>query len=364
MPEESPSSCYMEISREDLRSNAKLISDYVGVPVIGVIKCDGYGVSVQEAAAAWVSAGVTMFGVSDPLEAFTLREAGYSDVEILLLAPVSDEHLRDALIEQNVILTVSGLSCAQFYTQYSGTKPIRVHVAVDTGMGRFGTAWTDSHELLKIYQTDGLHFEGIFSHFSSSFESQYQKTSIQLERFLSAVSGLESQGIPVGIRHIANSCAALRFPETRLDAVRIGSGLVGRLLAPVPVALKKVGVFKAYVVDRRTLKKGETTGYASICTMKADTEIAVVAIGHYNGFGVLKRPERNRPLDLLRFLRQAFSLYRTAPAVYYQGKPLKVVGRIGTQYTLVDAGGTDLSFGSVVTAEADLLFPNTHHKYI
>ena len=71
------SSCYLEISREDLAFNAKAITEYVGVPVIGVVKCDGYGVSGPEAARAWVSAGVTTLAVSDPAEAFALRDAAF-----------------------------------------------------------------------------------------------------------------------------------------------------------------------------------------------------------------------------------------------------------------------------------------------
>lgn len=364
MPEEHLSSCYLEISRADLAANAKAVADYVGVPVIGVVKCDGYGVSGPEAAAAWVSAGVTTLAVSDPAEALALRQAGFTEQDILLLAPVANPELLDALIDAGVILTVSGPVCARFYAQRRGERAVRAHVAVDTGMGRFGTRWTDTGELLEVYQTEGISFEGIFSHFAVSFESGSARTMLQLERFLSAVSALENQGVNVGTRHIANSCAALRFPETRLDAVRVGSALVGRLPASVPVELKKVGVFKAFVVDRRTLRKGDTTGYASVCKMKKDTDIAVVAIGRHNGFGLVKRPEKLRPLDLLRAIKQALDLYRRPPVVRYEGRPLRVVGRIGTQYTLVDAGGTDIAPGSVVTAEVDMLFPNPHRKYI
>ena len=358
------SSCYLEISRDDLRSNAKAVVDHVDVPVIGVVKCDGYGVSSAEAAAAWVSAGVATLAVSDPAEAFALRDAGFTEQDILLLAPVADPELLNALVDANIILTVSGPACARFYTDGRGGRAVRAHVAVDTGMGRFGTRWTDIDELLEVYHIEGISFEGIFSHFSVAFESGSTNTMRQLERFRSTLSALESQGINVGTRHIANSCAALRFPETWLDAVRVGSALVGRLPVSVPVELKKVGQFKAFVVDRRTLKKGDTTGYASICSMKEDTEVAVVAIGRHNGFGLVKSPERLRPLDMLRAVKQAIGQCRRPSVVRYDGKALKVIGRIGTQYTLVETGGTDIAPGSVVTADVDMLFPNPHRKYI
>lgn len=363
MADEAQSSCYLEISRADLRANAAAVVQAVGVPVIGVVKCDGYGVSGSEAAQAWVSAGVTTLAVSDPAEAFSLRRAGFTQ-DILLLAPVADTPLLDALIEADIILTVSGPDCARRYAACANERPVRVHVAVDTGMGRFGSRWTDLAALRAVYEVPGLTFEGIFSHFSASFEQGSTRTTEQLHRFESAVSALRADGIEVGTRHIANSCAALRFPEARLDAVRVGSALVGRLPASVPVELKRVGQFKASVVDRRTLLKGDTTGYASICRLKRDTDAAIIAIGRHNGFGLIKRPERLRPLDLLRSIKQVLRLYRHSPTVLYNGTALPVIGRIGTQYTLVDAAGTDIRPGCVVTAEVDMLFPNPHRKYI
>lgn len=135
LPEHHLSSCYLEISRADLAHNARAVCDYVNVPVIGVVKCDGYGVSGPEAAAAWVSAGVTTLAVSDPAEALALRCAGFTDLDILLLAPVADGELLDALLDAGVILTVSGPACARFYAQRQGERPARVHVAVDTGHG-------------------------------------------------------------------------------------------------------------------------------------------------------------------------------------------------------------------------------------
>jgi len=363
MSEERLSSCYLEISRADLRANAKAVCGYVGVPVIGVVKCDGYGVSGPEAAGAWVSAGVTTLAVSDPAEALALRTAGFAQQDILLLAPVADPILLDALLDAGIILTVSGPECARFYAGRRGERSLRAHVAVDTGMGRFGPRWTDLNALLEVYGTGGIQFEGIFSHFAASFEQGDSHTKTQLERFLSAVAALEGKGIAVGTRHIANSCAALRFPDTRLDAVRVGSALIGRLPVSTPLALKKVGTFKALVVDRRTLQKGDTTGYAGVCRMKRDTDAAIAAIGRHYGFGLVKRPERLRPLDLLRAVKQALDWYRSPPRVFYQGRALPVVGRIGTQYTLFDAAGTEVKPGDTVTAEVDMLFPTPFKKY-
>ena len=226
MAESRPES-YLEVSLGALRENAKAIVEYVQVPVIGVVKCDGYGMSLEAAARAWVEAGAFMLGVSTPREALHLRRAGF-DQPMLLMAPVADEGLFTQLLELDVVFTLSSPENAQNYLRWSEGKPVRVHVAVDTGMGRFGIPWQNTQALKELYAQKGFSFEGIFSHFAKAFEGAYTITKTQLERFLQVTEALRAAGCPIGIRHIANSNAALRFPQTRLDAVRVGSALTGR----------------------------------------------------------------------------------------------------------------------------------------
>ena len=165
---------YLEISRGDLRFNAHLIQSKVDVPVIGVVKCDGYGVSAMEAVRAWRSVGVTMFAVSDPEEALALRRGGVSE-DILLLAPVVQLELIGQLIKQDIILTVTDTDCAARYLRENSGR-IRVHIAVDTGMGRFGFHWEDRQGVLALYQELPLQVEGIFSHFAASFAASDRMT--------------------------------------------------------------------------------------------------------------------------------------------------------------------------------------------
>lgn len=353
---------YLEISRQALRRNARTVCDYVGVPVIGVVKCDGYGVTLLEAALAWKSAGATMFAVSRPQDAATLRHAGFRE-DILLLTPVSDGETLQDMARCNVILPVTSVETARFYCGNGTGTPVRVHVAVDTGMGRFGVRWTDLAQLKAIYALPGLRFEGIFSHFSKSFEKKYRQTRLQLRRFLEVTEALKAAGYPTGLRHIANSCAALRFPETRLDAVRIGSALVGALCAPVPVSLERVGEFKARVADRKSLLPGDTTGYASACRIRHYTTAVIVSIGHEDGFGCINRPDRLRLRDLLAWLRGVLRGYVHRPCVRCNGKELPILGRIGNQYTLFDATGLDIRPGDYVSAEVPLLFPHPRRVF-
>lgn len=347
---------YRLVCTQTLLDNARAISEYVDVPVIGVLKCDGYGIGLAKAAEIWREAGAKMFAVSMPEEALALRDGGVQE-DILLLAPVADAGMLQALLEQNIILTVSDLDNACFYRENRGEHTVRAHVAVDTGMGRFGFGWKDTQGLDRVYQLGGFSFEGIFSHFAQSFEKGFAFTKKQLARFLSVTDYLEEQGLDLGIRHIANSCAALRFPETRLDAVRIGSGLVGALGAPVPVKLNRGVTFAAQVVAIKHLEKGDTTGYASLYKAKKPVKAAVVAIGSQCGLGMNPYPDTCSFRDLLSAVKLTVYQYFHPPVVEYQGKKLKLIGRIGSQYTLFDATGTQLQGGEQVTARVSLLFP-------
>ena len=364
MPLPFPSQSYMEISRGALAENARAVVSAVGVPVIGVVKCDGYGMKLSEAAAAWKSAGVKTFAVSDPAEAYELRKCGFYAEDILLLTPVCDAETLRVMLDLGVTLTVTDYDCAAFYAAHRGGKRVRAHVAVDTGMGRFGTAWNDISGLLSVYSVAGIAYEGIFSHFSASFEGEYKLTKTQLERFLKTVDALTEQGVAVGIRHIANSCAALRFPETQLDAVRVGSALTGRTSAPVPIKLHRVGVFRAAVVEKKILRKGDTTGYASVCRVKKDTPVAVVAIGHVSGFGLTKPEDNFRIHDLFASVYHSVRDYPKQACVYFNGKPLPVLGRAGSQYTIIDATGSDIGVGDFVTADVDVLQCKSERRYV
>lgn len=354
---------YLEISRAALRKNAAAVRQTVRVPVIGILKCNGYGVTISEAAAAWQSAGVTMFGVSRPEEAMELRRLGYRE-DILLLCPVADIRTFSEMMDNQVILTVSSFENAQFYSLNASGYPVRVHVAIDTGMGRFGMRWSDMEQIRAVYNLSGFSFEGIFSHFSCSFEKAYHNTKIQLSRFLGVTTALSSDGYPIGIRHIANSCAALRFPETRLDAVRIGSALVGKLPAPVPVKLENVSIFQAQVVACKRLYTGDTTGYGSCCKLKKNAKAAIVALGREDGFGSIAKPDHLGIRNLAAYLYHLLQEWIHHPCVVYKGATLPVLGRIGNQYTLFDATDLDVKPGDLVEWNGNLMLSSCERRFV
>ena len=224
--------------------------------------------------------------------------------------------------------------------------------------------WNDPAQMKAVYALSGLEFEGIFSHFSCSFEREFRQTKLQLDRFLSATEALKEWGCPVGMRHIANSCAALRFPETRLDAVRIGSALVGRLPASTPVKLENVSIFKAQVVDCKHFLPGDTTGYGSYCKFKRSAKAVVVALGREDGFGATAKPDKLRLRDLAAYLFRVIREWLHPPCVVCNGIRLTALGRIGNQYTLFDATGINVQPGDLVEWDGNLMLSSCERRFV
>jgi alanine racemase len=342
---------FIEIRRDVLAANAKAVVDAVKVPVIGVLKFDGYFIGITEAAKAWQAAGVTMFAVSESWEALALRREGFTE-DILLMAPVADEKTLQELVAANIVLTVGGLENAGFYQKF-GAK--RVHVKVDTGMGRFGVDYRDEKQIREIYDVEGLEFEGIYSHFAKAYEKEYKLCKKQMERFEKVLKMLSDAGVAVGVRHIASSAAALRFPQTWMDAVRVGSALVDGLLCGVPVKLQKAHVCHARVMAVKELQPGDTLGYGSVCKAKRPTKTVVVAVGQETGLGWTGAPEPVPLLDFLVYLYHLLLRYRRPTPVTFGGKTLPMIGRIGTQYTQYDATGVDVKPGDFVQVRIPLI---------
>ena len=222
----------------------------------------------------------------------------------------------------------------------------------------------NTQALKELYAQKGFSFEGIFSHFAKAFEGAYTITKTQLERFLQVTEALRAAGCPIGIRHIANSNAALRFPQTRLDAVRVGSALTGRLFPKPPVPLRPAARYLAQVVECKTLQKGDTTGYAAVCRVQKTTRAAIVAVGSENGYGYVGGPDNYLLRDMVYYFRELFRLSRKLPGVTYQGKRLPLVGRVGNQYTLFDASGTDIHPGDYVEAQVPTVIPRTNLVFV
>ena len=269
------------VSKDDIRYNISVLKKEVKTKIIAVLKGDGYGLGLTKMANLLKECKIDFFAVSEVCEALQLRKEGFLSETILLLTPTSKEEEISELIKNNITLTLDSYENGELYSSICENlgKTIDVHIKIDTGFGRFGFSYDNKEEIVKALRLKNLNYLGIYSHFSSSFEKKYDITKKQFENFLSVVSYLETFDFKFEIKHIANSSAALRFENTRLDAVRLGSAIIGRIAVANTLNLRKIAYMESEVLSVRTLKADSNIGYGNTYKTKGITDIAIIPVG-------------------------------------------------------------------------------------
>lgn len=245
-----------------LRRNVRRVLDVLeGAELWAVVKADGYGHGALDCGRAALQAGATALCVATVGEALALRR-DRPDARLIVLGPTAAGDVADAR-EARLELVVGDERIPE---------GVRVHVKLDTGMGRWGGA-----ELPAL----GREVVGVMAHLATA-DDDLDFARRQLERFREATAGLD--GVTL---HTANSAAALRLPESHFDAVRCGIALYG--LSPFggdPGAdgLEPVLGWESEVGLCKLLRPGESTGYGRRFVARADTWIGVVPVGYADGF--------------------------------------------------------------------------------
>ena len=329
---------WVEVDLAALRHNLRRMRQVVGsgVKIMAVVKANGYGHGYVEPARAFVEAGADALAVTRIDEALTLRQAAV-DAPILLLAPVLPENA-EAALEADLEMTVTDPTSAQAISR-SGVKmgkTARVHVKVDTGMGRLGLAPEDVPGLFQtIALLPNISVAGTYTHFASAAEADIGPARRQLELFARLLTALEAMGFDRGLAHSANSAATLRMPEARLDMVRIGTLLYGQYPSahvPHELDLAPTWSLKSRVCQVKELPAGSSIGYGEECVTKRRTRTAVIPVGWADGFTLV--PEG--PLYRQGIVSFAIRKLRRAPGVEVRGRWARVLGRVAMQMTVID----------------------------
>jgi alanine racemase len=246
-----------------LRRNVRtLLRALDGSELWAVVKADAYGHGAADVAGAALSEGATGLCVVTVDEGLALRRE-FTGVRILVMGPTSTSrdiaYARDADLE----LTVSDAEIPD---------GVRVHVKLDTGMGRFGMRTLPQ-------QADDI--VGVMSHLATA-DTDVDFARAQLARFLEAT--VEWSHVT---RHIANSAAALRIPEARLDAARCGVAIYGLSpfgADPAEDGLEPVLSWQSHLALVKQLQPGESTGYGRRYVAEQPTWIGIVPVGYADGF--------------------------------------------------------------------------------
>lgn len=339
---------YLEIKKDDLIFNIEKLKQHCApAKIIAVLKGNAYGLDMVKMGQVLLENGVDLFAVSELSEALTLREAGFEN-EVILLTPTNNVDEAKIICDNKITATVASVENARILNSIGIS--VDVHIKIDTGFGRYGFYTHELTEELKGFEN--LMYKGVFSHFSNSFgDEAYSKK--QFAEFENAVKKLEDLGIKPEIKHLCNSCGAVRFDYAKLDAVRIGSAFLGRLPIENTLGLRRLVQLKCNVTEVRNLPKGSVVGYANTYVTKADTTAAIIPVGYKDGYGVQKSNDVFRFKDVLRYMFADFKMWKKRIWVEINGNKYPVIGRISMHNIVVDVTGADIKVGDVATLECN-----------
>lgn len=202
------------------------------VPIWAVVKGNSYGLGLEHTLPLFLSQGIRRFCVSELSEVQTIRSIAGEQVQILMLQPTTEQDTLEHLIDADAICTISSWedAVALNHTALALGRQAKAHLKIDTGMGRYGFSEPELTQIAKIYQyLEEISILGTYTHFCSSYDKK--QTRQQYNRFLAMLKNLRSIGCDPGECHCCNSAAFFLYPEMHMDAVRIGSGWLGRMTA-------------------------------------------------------------------------------------------------------------------------------------
>jgi len=258
--------------------------------IIAVVKADGYGHGAVDIAPVLLQNGANGLAVAVISEAVELRRAGI-EAPIMVLG-FTPPNLIDNLLRYDIEQTVINYEFAKELSNMARKKNkiAKIHIAVDTGMGRIGFLPNDRSvdEIYKISQLSNIEIEGLFSHFSSADEGDKEYTKLQVERFNDFYNKLKNLNIKINNRHIGNSAAIIDLPETHFEAVRPGIILYGYYpsneVVKQKIKLKPVMSLKSNIIHIKTLPPGEHISYGRRFKTERESIIATLPVGYADGY--------------------------------------------------------------------------------
>ena len=284
---------WVEVDLGAIGENVRKIKERVKpVKVLACLKADGYGLGALPIAKE-IERDVDIFGLATIREAKELRKGGIKK-PLFILGTILPEEAKEA-VKNDLILTLCSeeLTSALSKEGKRQNKEVRVHLKVDTGMGRLGILPSDVFPFVKeIQKLPNLSLEGIFSHFPSA-DRDINFSKRQLNIFLDLIKELERRGIEFCFRHIANSSAVLNLPESyldkRLNLVRVGLLIYGLYPSLKErkknlLNLKPALSLKSRIISLKEGPKGWGISYGRTYRTKKRTKIAIIPCGYADGY--------------------------------------------------------------------------------
>ncbi|MEO8339135.1 MAG: alanine racemase [Nitrospirota bacterium] len=281
---------YATVNFSALAHNLSCITRYLlpDCEILAIVKANAYGHGAVETAQSLVLQGIGRFAVASLDEGIALRHAGLN-ASIVVLGALFEEQVSDLVAHQltpvisdgRILSSIAKAAC-------SHPAPYRIHLKVETGMGRLGFS---PEELLSLL--DGplmrspLQVEGIMTHLADADGKDSTFTERQLGVFRTVLEQVRQRGVTLPLVHTANSAAIVRFPDAHFSLVRPGIMLYGYHTLPTTVPapdLKPVLSLHTTIAQLRAIPRGGTVSYNGTFIATRPTRIAVLPIGYADGY--------------------------------------------------------------------------------
>ena len=258
--------------------------------IYGVVKADAYGHGALDIVQVLLKSGVTDLAVALITEALEIIKSGIN-VPILILGFTPLTFAED-ILNNNIEQTVYDLEYAKKLSEIAQekNKTAKIHIAVDTGMGRIGFLPNEKgmEAVRQISKLPNINIEGIFTHFSTADETDKTYSMEQLAKFNKFVDDLENEGLKFNIKHASNSAGIMDLPEAHFNAVRPGIIMYGYYPSNEVIKerldLKPALTLKTSVVHVKTLPKDMYISYGRKYKTDKERVIATLPIGYADGY--------------------------------------------------------------------------------
>ncbi|TSC84460.1 MAG: alanine racemase [Parcubacteria group bacterium Gr01-1014_17] len=323
---------WIEVDQKAIKHNFGIFRGLIPkkTKLMAVVKSNAYGHGLVDFSREMERLGADFLGVDSITEARSLRREGIK-IPILVLGYTMPELFAEAA-QNDISLTVSSFEIFDTLKKAELSKPLKIHIKVDTGMHRQGFLKGDLPRVLLSFQhprlpiggqaASSVQLQGLYTHFANAKNPAFPKdTRAQIAEFEQWIIAFKKAGLKPLV-HAAATASTMLFPETHYDMVRIGIGLYGlwparevREFLKDKITLRPALEWKSIVSEIKKLPRGARVGYDFAEMLQEDTTLAIIPIGYWHGYS-----------------RALSSIGR----VLIQGKECKVVGRVSMDMLTVD----------------------------
>jgi len=311
---------WVEIDLEALEYNYRRLKNIAGkdVKILSVVKSDAYGHGLTEVSRTLNKCRADYFGVASIGEAIRLRDA-HINAPILVFGNISPFHA-GAILDYDLTQTIFTKKAAMFlnHTAKKRKRKARVHIKIDTGMGRLGIWHAQAFDFIKeIMRLPFIDIEGVYSHLSSA-DTDNKFTDRQISHFRNLIKKIQDSNIHIPFFHIANSIGQIDYKHSHFNMVRPGLVIYG--IYPTDkmrskLKLKPIMSFRSKIIYIKRVPKGRSISYGRTFITRRPMTIATIPVGYKDGYS---RSLSNKSEVLIR------------------GKRCKVLGRVCMDQMMVD----------------------------